>query len=256
MPGNVQAFQKSITQELYILKDRVRNLIGAAHWGEEGRFKEAVVKNVLRKFLPSTLSVASGFILKAVGENNDANLLSKQLDIIVYDNTLPILFSEGDLIITTITNVRAIIEVKSRIDQYTIGQALNQFDSSIEKFALEISENDIFTGVFAFDYSGDINTDIVKNALANSKNIVQHASLGPTFFVKHWYAEDGKRLNPPIITDNNFYNLYELQDLSFSYFLNNLIDICCGGLDDRYWFSFPVEGTKEQFRVATVYLGV
>jgi hypothetical protein len=255
MSGNVQAFQKSITNELYILKDRVRNLIGAAHWGEEGRFKEAVVKNVLRKFLPRNLSVASGFILKAVGENDNANVLSRQLDIIVYDNTLPILFSEGDLIITTITNVRGIIEVKSRIDQYTISQVLNQFDSSIENFEPEISKNYVFTGVFSFDYSGDINTDMVKNALANSKKIVRHLSLGPTYFVKHWYAEDGERLNPPITTDNNFYNLYELQDLSFSYFLNNLIDVCCGGLDDRYWFSFPIEGTKEQFRISTVHLG-
>lgn len=256
MPGNVQAFQKSVTKELYILKDRVRNLIGAAHWGEEGRFKEAVVKNLLRKFLPSNFSVASGFILKALGENDNANVLSRQLDIIVYDNTLPILFSEGDLIITTITNVRAIIEVKSRIDQHTISQVLNQFDSSIENFEVEISDNDIFTGVFAFDFNGNINTDTVKDALANSKKIVRHLSLGPTYFIKHWWAEDGNGLNPPITTDKNFYNLYELHDLSFSYFLNNLIDICCGGLNDRYWFSFPIEGTKEQFRISTVYLGV
>ena len=115
MSGNARLFQESITQELDAIKNRVRNLIGNAHWGEEGRFKEAVLKNVLRKFLPNNLSIGTGFILQAVGNNDDENILSSQLDIIIYDNTLPVLFSEGDFIITTTANIRGILEVKSRI---------------------------------------------------------------------------------------------------------------------------------------------
>ncbi|MCW4043504.1 MAG: hypothetical protein NWE90_07260 [Candidatus Bathyarchaeota archaeon] len=47
---NPEKFQKSITEELEVVKDRVRNLIGSAHWGEEGKYKEAVLTNVMRRF--------------------------------------------------------------------------------------------------------------------------------------------------------------------------------------------------------------
>lgn len=101
---NARQFQESITLELDIIKNRVRNLIGNANWNEEGRFKEAILKNVLRKFLPNNLSVGTGFILKA-DRNIEENVLSNQLDIIIYDNAFPVLFSEGDFIITTLTRV-------------------------------------------------------------------------------------------------------------------------------------------------------
>jgi hypothetical protein len=256
MPGNVQAFQKSITNELYVLKDRVRDLIGDAHWGEEGRFKEAVLKNVLRKFLPKDLSVASGFILKATGTNDDDNLLSKQLDIIIYDNTLPVLFSEGDLIVTTMSTVRAIVEVKSKIRAGTLHKVITQFEESLASLRSELNEfqESIFTGIFAFDFEGPIASTRIDAALLNSQQIVRHISLGPQYFIKYWRAEDGMSLTPQVVMTHNFYNIYKLRELSFSYFINNLIDQSCGGLDDRYWFSFPIEGTKEQFRIRTVEL--
>ena len=49
MPINqdTKKFQESITQELNTIKDRVRNLIGNKHWGEEGRYKEVILRNVL-----------------------------------------------------------------------------------------------------------------------------------------------------------------------------------------------------------------
>jgi len=64
MPVHIspEKFQESITKELEVVRDRVRNLIGDAHWGEEGRYKEAVLKNVIRRFLPSNLSIGTGFV--------------------------------------------------------------------------------------------------------------------------------------------------------------------------------------------------
>ena len=88
MPVNTRRFQESITRELEIIKDRVRDLIGDRHWGEEGRFKEAVLKNILRKFLPYNISVGTGFIVNS----NNGNEISRQLDIILYDNTCQVLF--------------------------------------------------------------------------------------------------------------------------------------------------------------------
>ncbi|MBK8723801.1 MAG: hypothetical protein IPL95_16585 [Saprospiraceae bacterium] len=152
---NIKEFQESITQEIDVIKNRVRNLIGGANWGEEGRFKEAVLKNILKRFLPKNMSVGTGFILKA--ENSSSNIsISKQLDIIIYDNTLPLLFSEGDFIITTINNVKGVIEVKSKITSSTFQTVIEQFDNSLQPFVELIlnMEAKLFLGVFAFEYEG------------------------------------------------------------------------------------------------------
>lgn len=256
MPSNARLFQESITQELNIIKNRVRNLIGGAHWGEEGRFKEAVLKNILRKFLPSNLSVGTGFILKAEGENDNDNILSTQLDIIVYDNTLPVLFSEGDFIITTLNNVRGIIEVKSRITQYNFQNVVQQFDTSIQHFIDDINELDrkLFLGIFAFEFEGNFNSQTLNDCLFNSQRLINHISLGTNSFIRQWKAEDRHRLAEPVECLNNFYNFYDIYNLSFSYFISNLIDITSGGLSDRYWFAFPIEGTKEINRIRTICL--
>lgn len=256
MPANARLFQESITHEINIIKNRVRNLIGAAHWGEEGRFKEAVLKNIIRKFLPSNLSVGTGFILRAEGENDVDNQLSAQLDIIIYDNTLPLLFSEGDFIITTSKNVRGIIEVKSKITQYTFRSVVEQFDNSILSFIPEFQERQqkIFAGIFAFDFEGDINYAGIQTSLTQSQRIVNHISLGTNYFIRKWNQEDRERLAVPVRCQHDFYNFYDIENLSFSYFISNLIDITSGGLNDRYWFSFPIQGTKEVHRIKTVCL--
>lgn len=61
---NPLEFQKSINKELQIVKDRVRNLIGRANWGDEGAYKEAILRNVISQYLPKNLSIGNGYILK------------------------------------------------------------------------------------------------------------------------------------------------------------------------------------------------
>lgn len=120
---DAQKFQESITKELDTVKDRVRNLIGNSHWGEEGRYKEAILKNVIARFLPANLSLGTGFVIRK--DNNEAHI-SNQIDIIVYDNTIPILFSEGDFVITTYKNVKAIIEAKTKIRNNNLQEAIEK----------------------------------------------------------------------------------------------------------------------------------
>ena len=47
---NTIDFHKTTTKELLAIKDRVPYLIN--HWGEDGRYKEAVLKSVISRFLP------------------------------------------------------------------------------------------------------------------------------------------------------------------------------------------------------------
>lgn len=54
MPNYIN-YRKSISSELMSIKDRVRNFI--THWPEDGRYKEVILKNVLGKHLPKTVSI-------------------------------------------------------------------------------------------------------------------------------------------------------------------------------------------------------
>jgi len=250
---DAKEFQKSITEELNVVRNRVRNLIGNRHWGEEGRYKEAILKNILRKFLSQNISVGTGFI---IGSNNQ-HRISKQIDIIIYENSYPVLFSEGDFIITTMKNVKGIIEVKSNIGtgNNSFQNVIKQFDETIEPINNYFSNRKLFLAIFAFEFSGNVESQIIdKNVNQSAKN-VNHISLGKDYFIRKWKSQDANRLQPPVTDCNNaFYNIYEITDLSFSYFIANLIDIVCGGLNDRYWFSFPIHGTKEIHRIRTICL--
>ena len=257
MPIDPNNFQKSITRELVIIKNRVRDLIGDANWGEEGRYKEAVLKNVIRKFLPNDLSVGTGFIVQGDNSNDNHTIISTQQDIIVYDNTIPVLFSEGDFIITTQHNVRGIIEVKTKV--FNANSRKNSLMKVIEKFnrlsifnkISNIGNNRIFKGIFSFDYDNDIQAERVEAALRVSNGMVNHISLGKNYFIRHWLNR--RNLFPRVDCRSHFYNIYEIEDLSFSYFISNLLHIAAKkDLDDRYWFSFPIQGTKERGRIRTI----
>ncbi len=248
MERNIKQFQESITKELVVVKNRVRNLIGDAHWGEDGRYKEIVLRNILRRFLPNNLSIGTGFIV-------NANTRSKQIDIIIYDNTLPLLFSEGDFIITTHLNVKGIIEVKSKITPSTLTDVISKFDDSIVNFIRDFKSplrSEVFLGIFAFEFSGSINSDLIDSAILSSRKNVNHIALGHNYFIKKWSACDNRNLIIPVECETDFYNLYNLPDLSFSYFISNLIEFSGNGIIDRDWFSFPIEGTKEINRVKTI----
>ncbi|MET0635182.1 MAG: DUF6602 domain-containing protein [Chitinophagaceae bacterium] len=257
MPANSLDFQKSITQELEIVKNRVRHLIQNRHWGEEGAYKEAILKNVLRKYLPRNISVGSGFIM---GSEADG-AISRQLDIILYDNTYPLLFSEGDFVITTKTNVRGIIEVKTSIASHTFQDILRKFEETMNILdplpIYSTNQNDeiktrVFLGLFSYAFEGRPDPLPLARSLGHSAGHLNHISLGKDFFIRRWHAADGPNLPIPQYPNSDFYNFYELPDLSFSYFISNLLDIVSGGLQDRYWFSFPIEGTKEMHRIGTV----
>lgn len=55
-------YQQSVALEFQAYKNRVRNMIGNHHWGEDGRYKEVLLMNYLRRILPNTVSVGTGFV--------------------------------------------------------------------------------------------------------------------------------------------------------------------------------------------------
>ena len=101
------AYHQSLSAELTAMKDRVRSLV--KHYATDGSFKEGMLRNVLRRHLPETLFVGTGFIV-----TNKA--ASKQIDILVLDKSCPRLFCDNDLVIVTPDVVRAAIEVKTGLN--------------------------------------------------------------------------------------------------------------------------------------------
>lgn len=249
---NPKKFQISISDELDSVKDRVRDLIGNAHWGEEGRYKETVLKNILRRNLPNNVNVGSGLILKKDGT---AIKRSKQIDIIVYDNTLPAIFSEGDFIITTPENVKGIIEVKTSVRKENVPEILkHSFENS------QFLEKGTFNGIFSYDL-GNINVDNFQEeferGLLESKGAINHVCIGKTLFSRFFKKNEVEYLFPQLQKEA-YYGFYNFDaNLSPSYFISNLIDFVCSqnhqiAMKNRDWLLFPLKHGKAPYSIGEV----
>lgn len=239
-----QKFHRSISNELKVIQDRVRNLIGSTHWGEEGRYKEAVLRSIIRRFLPENVSIGTGFILKKEG---DEIKISNQIDIIIYDNTYPVLFAEGDFLITTPANVKGIIEVKTKLDSSEVIDVVSKATNNGK-----VVEAEIFNGIFVYNKGNIVNenniSDNLKSALKESKGVVNHICLGKDIFIKFW-------LGNPQRNFSNIYSIYKINKLSFSYFISNLAEQTSGSkLKERWWFLYPIKKGKEEYKIKDVYV--
>lgn len=240
-----EKFQISITNELKVVQDRVRHLIGSAHWGEEGRYKEAALSSVIRRFLPTNMSLGTGFIIK--NENNE-NKISKQIDIIIYDNTYPVLFKEGDFVITTPENIKGIIEVKTKLNSSDVSDAVVKATENGN-----LINRKIFNGIFVYDEenitiaNGNI-TPNLESALSDSKGMVNHLCFGEDIFIKFW-----DKSNTPNNCSDTYYSTYKIDNLSFSYFISNLIEhVSKNRMPERWWYSYPIENGKETHKIGDI----
>ncbi|MGE7673478.1 DUF6602 domain-containing protein [Lysinibacillus sp. NPDC094403] len=229
MPNYLE-YQKSIAAEFKAYEKRVRNLIDSAHWGEEGRYKEIILMNYLRRVLTKDLSVGTGFV-------RNGEKITRQIDIIIYDNSYPVLFSEGDFVVTTPENVVGIIEVKSKLNATNICNVIEKANRNGEIIVGD-SNRYIFNGIFSYESMGDHNTLLERMKQHDFSYLlkklhfneiiphpfsfcVNHIAYGSEYFIKLWTANPNyDYITPP------YYSLYSLSDgLAFSYFLSNLQEL-------------------------------
>lgn len=185
MPDYLE-YQKSVAQEFKALENRVRNLIDAANWPEEGRYKEVLLINYLKRILPNNISVGTGF----VKSNNN---ISTQIDIIIYKNSFPTLFKEGDFVIVWPESVLGIIEVKTNIKSSEIEEIIRKSNEN-GKMIIEDDnkKRNIFNGIFSFNITNDIDahqTNIKKIAPLDpidENSLVNNISLGEDYFIRFW----------------------------------------------------------------------
>jgi hypothetical protein len=71
-------------------------------------YREAVLRKTITQFLPKNLCIGTGFIISNDDHQNGMlGTISKQLDIVIYDAAIPVVFREGDFVITTEDAVRS-----------------------------------------------------------------------------------------------------------------------------------------------------
>jgi hypothetical protein len=105
-----QDYFQSITDELNVLKNRVRNFIGSKHWQTDGEWKESVLRAILRRHLPTSIRLGRGFVI------GDAWAL-QQIDILLFSSESPVLYQDGDLVFISADAVLGVVEVKTAADR-------------------------------------------------------------------------------------------------------------------------------------------
>ncbi len=242
---NTKEFHITTTKELLALKDRVRHLID--HWGEEGRYKEAVLKSIIERFLPSKYKIATGFAVKS-DNYHEQHLASTQIDLLVYETSFPVLFKEADFVIVTADSVRAIIEVKANLKNRGLPKVIKKANE-MGRFIFDSKRNTdlpFFNGVFSFEgYDTLTNYSILsKGIIASASEFlddpdfaryrVNHISFNKDLFYKFWSPDIEEHL------------IYKISDLSFSFFIGNLMDYLSGESVTRnnpIWF--PIDKSLE-----------
>lgn len=256
-------YQQSISAEFLAIKDRVRFFIQDNHWGEDGSYKEVILMNYLKRILPNNVSVGTGFV-----KNNDGELTS-QIDIIIYQNSAPKLFSEGDFVILMPESVLGIIEVKSKSTKNIFYRQPRKRTviEKIEDNGRIIGNKNIFNGIFAYDneikFTNNFLTTSFAKQLCNTDGYLNNISLGTSKFLKYW--ENG---NPEIGIGRKSFSAYELSynnileinadektGFAYGYFISNLLESVYSQIDSEvltnqyFEFLYPLEGTKEMYRV-------
>ena len=245
MPNYLE-YQKSISEELISIKDRLRYFIDDHHWPEDGRYKEIIVTDILRKQLPKSVSVGTGFVVGSSG-------ISTQVDIIIYRNDFPTMFQQSDFVILAAEAVLGVIEVKSRIANTTqLVQAINKLTA-----VSEILGKSAFSGIFSFDgFDGMLNRGIntqLNSTLIRSSGKVNHLCVGKDYFIKYWPTLSLSQANAAA-----HYSFYKIDNLSFGYFISNLVEevyIATMGTNlprtllDMF---YPIENTKEAHKLIDI----
>jgi len=238
---NLTDFHTSTSRELIAIKDRVRHLI--PHWGEDGRYKEAILKSVIQRYLPTNFGIGNGFVVDFPLDAKEHSC-SKQIDLIIYDTQYPILFKDGDFIIVSPDSVRAIIEVKADIENHGLAKAVKKSNITGQFIFNSRKTNTLpfFNGIFSFSgFDNVITIDPFRKALTNSFIKSSTDSTHNRFAVNHiCFNKDLHYIywdNEMMIENNHANVIYRTEDLSYSYFISNLLYYLTNELvNNKTWF--------------------
>lgn len=219
MPNYLE-YHKSLTDELHALKNRIRNLVeNSPHWPTDGEHKEAALRTVLRRHLPSSLVVGRGFIVNSTTS-------STQIDLLIVDGNKPTLFREADLLFVTPDCVRAIIEVKTSLPS---SAALEECATKLARVGQLCAENEDKPWLGIFSYEGTLQQpepllDAVENAHNATGVAINCLAYGKDRLVRFWGRGDRERGDALDADAQNRWRVYSVEQLASAYFIGNVVD--------------------------------
>lgn len=150
----VSSFFTSYNEELVSKMKRLDLLIGKDHWLSSGTYKEKLVRDSLSSFLPKKFEVSTGFIL-AIDENGK-EIKSKQQDIIIWNShEYSALFRDDDFVIVPPDACLAVIEVKSKLTNKVLKEALESTEN-FYKFNKTPYVQNLNIAKYIFSFASDI----------------------------------------------------------------------------------------------------
>jgi hypothetical protein len=255
MKANVSAYLQSWSAELLSRADRVRHLIGDAHWLSDGHHKEELLREFLLHYLPPDLVTARGFVKNATSPE----ICSTEIDILISDLLVcPPFFHEGALQIVDAASVVAHIEVKTEFSKSTFsGSLTSSLDiSAIVQRRRELDS--VWSGIVFYSGKQQVETILqtIQDCITSSK-LVDEANAGKMYLPKAiviinqcvvFLALEGEQIQC---------RLFELENLSLPCALIDLFGHvrqsrggkALGGLDDVIETSFSSTPVKRTFAI-------
>jgi hypothetical protein len=233
---NIHGYHESLTLELDALKNKIRSLV--THWPTDGEWKEAALRTVLRRHLPAGIMVGRGFL---VGREHS----STQIDLLVLREAKPTLFRDGELAIVTADVPGAIAEVKTNLEGPAAWYEVVKKLAEHGKFCKQVAKNEPWLGVFTYDGNASQVNPILEALCRVSKETgiaVNCVTCGYNLFVRYWPVGEREPGDSAADTNRKYWRAYELNQLSPSYFVSNLIDAICNidrNETDYLWFAYP-----------------
>jgi hypothetical protein len=196
-----------------------------SHWLTDGEYKEAALRAIIRKHIPSNVLVGRGFI---VTEEQS----STQIDILIVDGNAPTLFRDDDLMIVTPGAVLAAVEVKTSLAPW------QQIEDAVGKLArLEHiahpfrNRRKMWTGLFVYGPEEDRRFDedprmlkTIKEGCGQLNAKLNCISYGLYTFARYWLPDDIEWGQEHPIPDGESWRLYRLDRIAPTYFISNLLD--------------------------------
>lgn len=146
---NVAAYLESWGLELAARQNRIRHLIGDAHWLSDGHHKESILREFLTRYLPSDAECSTGFVRGASSEKR----CSPEIDILLFNRRLHIPYlSEAGISIVDPSCVLATIEVKSSFSTSPLDEAIANI-KAVRGLTIHDKKtpSDLWSGLFFYD---------------------------------------------------------------------------------------------------------
>ncbi|MEW5922936.1 MAG: DUF6602 domain-containing protein [Candidatus Zixiibacteriota bacterium] len=238
------SYREAIGKELDNKKNQIRNLIGDAHWQSDGEHKENILRYIIKYYSPDTNRIGKGFVCYPSKSG-----CSHQIDILVSQNSFPILYKDGDFHIVTPASTMAIIEVKTKVDSSTeLKEIFDKLCTDIDN--IRKINKECFAGLFVYE---DIRLDhnkILELMQETTKGVSDRAIncvvFGSSKFIRFW--QNGYP-DSYLFTDPGWHS-YDLPNQAQPYFIGNVMLYISPDYtkdDEMSWFTLP-EG-KEYERV-------